>query len=225
VTVRGDLAGRGRDTVTRARIAPSRTGGRAAEIELRASREDASTCTACGLYERATQTVFGEGSIGARLMLVGEQPGDREDQAGRPFVGPAGRVLTDALDQIGVSRHDVYVTNAVKHFKWTPRGKARIHKTPTAGEVTACHPWLESELTLVDPQVVVALGATATRAVLGRPGKVGELRGRALSFDGLPTVVVTIHPSAVLRADEGDDRRDLYEGLVSDLQLAVAAVG
>ena len=185
---------------------------------LEAVRERASSCRACGLWEPATQTVFGEGPIGARVMLVGEQPGDQEDREGRPFVGPAGRLLDSALDEAGIDRDDVYVTNAVKHFKWKPDrgGKRRIHDKPNWTEVGACLPWLHSELALVKPEVVVCLGATAAQALLGRSARVGELRGRLLTGELDAAILVTAHPSSVLRARD-EDRAAAREALVSDL--------
>lgn len=186
---------------------------------LEAVAAEAAGCTRCDLYRRATQTVFGEGTVGARLLLVGEQPGDSEDRDGHPFVGPAGRVLDAALREAGVDPVDVYVTNAVKHFKWEPRGKRRIHKRPSASEIQACHTWLEQEVALVRPRVVVCLGATAARAVLGRPTTISSVRGQVLDRAGDVPVVVTIHPSAVLRARD-DARAAARRGLVSDLALA-----
>lgn len=194
----------------------SRTARRA---RLEAVAAEAAGCTRCDLYRRATQTVFGEGAVGARLLLVGEQPGDREDLDGHPFVGPAGRVLETALTEAGVDPSDVYVTNAVKHFKWEPRGKRRIHKRPSTSEIQACHTWLEQEVALVRPRVVVCLGATAARAVLGRPAAISSVRGQVLDGPGDVPVVVTIHPSAVLRAPD-DARAAARRGLVSDLALA-----
>ena len=189
---------------------------------LAAVAEEARGCKACPLWELGTQTVFGEGPDGADVVLVGEQPGDQEDKAGRPFVGPAGRLLDEALDAAGVQRDQVYVTNAVKHFKWTPRGKRRIHATPNVGEVLACKPWLDQELATLAPQVLVLLGATAVRSVLG-PGKtVGKLRGRVLEDGPTRATVVTVHPSSVIRL-EGADRSTAFDGLVSDLRLADAA--
>ena len=187
---------------------------------LRARAADAADCTRCDLYRRATQTVFGEGDVDARLLLVGEQPGDQEDRAGHPFVGPAGRILDRALTEAGISSGEVYVTNAVKHFKWEARGKRRIHKRPAVTEIQACHTWLEQEIALVRPRVVVCLGATAARAVLGRPTTISSARGQVIDGpDGLP-VVVTIHPSAALRAREDEDRAAIRQGLVADLRLA-----
>ncbi|HEX6417972.1 MAG TPA: UdgX family uracil-DNA binding protein [Acidimicrobiales bacterium] len=189
---------------------------------LEAVAGEAAGCTRCDLFRRATQTVFGEGAVGARLLLVGEQPGDREDREGHPFVGPAGRVLETALAEAGVPPSDVYVTNAVKHFKWEPRGKRRIHKRPSATEIQACHTWLEQEVELVRPRVVVCLGATAARAVLGRPATISSVRGQLLEGPGDVPVVVTIHPSAVLRAPD-EDRAGARRGLVADLALARSA--
>jgi uracil-DNA glycosylase len=189
---------------------------------LVAVAEEAQGCKACPLWELGTQTVFGEGRDGADVVLVGEQPGDQEDKAGRPFVGPAGRLLDEALDAAGMQRESLYVTNAVKHFKWTPRGKRRIHATPNVGEVLACKPWLDQELATLSPQVLVLLGATAVRSVLG-PGKtVGKLRGRVLEDGPARATVVTAHPSSVIRL-EGADRSTAFEGLVADLRLAEAA--
>jgi uracil-DNA glycosylase len=180
----------------------------------------AASCRGCDLYARATQVVFGEGSKRSRIVLVGEQPGDVEDVRGRPFVGPAGGVLDAVLEDAGIAAPDVYVTNAVKHFKWEPRGKRRIHKRPSAVEIQACHTWLEQEISLVRPRVVVCLGATAARAVLGRPTTISSARGRVIDGpDGVP-VVVTIHPSAVLRARDDADRAALRKGLVADLTVA-----
>jgi uracil-DNA glycosylase len=188
--------------------------------ELKSCAAEAAHCTLCELYKRATQTVFGEGAVGARLLLVGEEPGDQEDRAGHPFVGPAGRLLEDVLDAAGITASEVYLTNAVKHFKWEARGKRRIHKRPSAVEVQACHTWLEQEISLVRPQVVVCLGATAARAVLGRPTTISSARGRLIDGPGGLPVAVTIHPSAVLRARDGTDRTAMRQGLVADLTRA-----
>ena len=180
---------------------------------------DAAGCRACDLWARATQTVFGEGPAAARIVLVGEQPGDAEDRAGAPFVGPAGRVLDDALAAARIDRGDVYVTNAVKHFKWEPRGKRRIHQRPNRTEIVACRRWLEAELDVLPPTaVVVALGATAGQALFGPSFRVGAARGKELYLGARPAVG-TIHPSAVLRA-EADERDELYRGLVADLERA-----
>ena len=187
---------------------------------LEAVRERASSCRACDLWERATQTVFGEGPTGARVMVVGEQPGDQEDREGRPFVGHAGRLLDAALDEAGIDRDDIYVTNAVKHFKWKPDrgGKRRIHDKPIWTEVGACLPWLHSELALVKPEVVVCLGATAAQALLGRSARFGELRGRLLTGQLDAAILVTAHPSSVLRARD-DARAAAREALVADLAV------
>lgn len=176
----------------------------AAEV-LDRLREEAAGCRNCGLWRDAEQTVFGEGPVPAPLMLVGEQPGDQEDRQGHVFVGPAGRVLDRALADAGIDRSDVYLTNAVKHFKWKPRGKRRIHDTPNRSEVLACHPWLEQELKVVSPRVLVVMGSVAARAVLGAGVKVGADRGEDLTDTGLaPHVVVTAHPSSVLRVPRGE---------------------
>jgi uracil-DNA glycosylase len=198
-------------------MVPSRT-SRARDLQARAA--DAADCTRCDLYRRATQTVFGEGEVDAPLLLVGEQPGDQEDRAGHPFVGPAGRVLDRALSEAGIGTSEVYVTNAVKHFKWEARGKRRIHKRPDVSEIQACHTWLEQEIGLVRPRVVVCLGATAARAVLGRPTTISSGRGRLLEGPDDVPVVVTIHPSAVLRARDESDRAATRAGLEADLRLA-----
>jgi uracil-DNA glycosylase len=180
-------------------------------------REDAATCTRCPLYEHATQTVFGEGGA-ARMMLLGEQPGDVEDRVGRPFVGPAGTLLRELLEEAEIAEDDVYLTNAVKHFKWRPVGKRRIHDKPNASEIRACGHWLELELAAVAPELVVCLGATAAQALFGRSARVGELRGRPHPLSPGTRALVTIHPSAVLRA--GDDRAKRRAELLSDLVLA-----
>jgi DNA polymerase len=191
--------------------------------DLEALRAAAPDCRGCPLWEPATQVVFGRGGPGARLLLVGEQPGDVEDQKGVPFVGPAGRLLVQALDEAGVDRSDVYVTNAVKHFKFTVRGKRRIHATPDTYEVAACRPWLVAELAAVQPELVVLLGATAAKTVYGASFRVTQQRGQVLDWpqpDG-PRALATIHPSAVLRAD---DRDAALAGLVSDLRVVASAL-
>jgi uracil-DNA glycosylase len=190
---------------------------------LRELAEEAASCTRCDLYRRATATVFGEGDGHAAMVLVGEQPGDQEDKQGRPFVGPAGRVLDRALDEAGISRADVYVTNAVKHFKWTERGKRRIHQRPNTTEIRACGFWLDAELAVIRPRLVVLLGAVAGEAVFGSRFRVGEHKGRVEEAEhgkwrGL--VVSTIHPSAVLRGEDPEARQRAYEGLVADLVVA-----
>jgi uracil-DNA glycosylase family protein len=182
-------------------------------------RAAAAGCRACPLWENATQTVFGEGRAGATVMLVGEQPGSEEDVEGRPFVGPAGRLLDEALERAGIDRSATYVTNAVKHFKWEARGKRRIHAKPSWTEQQACRPWLEAELAVVRPAVLVLLGATAAQSLLGRQFRVTKERGRWLESDLAPHVVATIHPSAVLRQRDSESRRQEMTALVADLRL------
>ncbi|HEU5337346.1 MAG TPA: UdgX family uracil-DNA binding protein [Terriglobales bacterium] len=181
-------------------------------------RESARTCRGCNLWERATQTVFGEGSAKARVMLLGEQPGDREDLAGRPFVGPAGWLLDKALERAGIAREEVYVSNVVKHFNWEPRGKRRIHKKPNQLQITACRPWLEAELAVVRPEVVVCLGATAAQALLGKNFRVTQQRGQMLSSPLAPWVTATVHPSSILRAPDDESRHRETELFVADLK-------
>ena len=176
-------------------------------------------CRGCDLYKTATQVVFGAGPKSAQVMFVGEQPGDQEDRQGEPFVGPAGALLDKALADAGIPRDRVYVTNAVKHFKWEPRGKRRIHKKPRASEVKACRPWLEAELRAVKPAVVVCLGATAAQSMLGASFKLMQQRGRVVSSPAAGRVVATIHPSAVLRAPDSEGRKAAYEMLVADLKV------
>jgi len=176
-------------------------------------------CRGCDLYKSATQVVFGAGPRRARVLFVGEQPGDQEDRQGEPFVGPAGALLDKALADAGIPRNEVYLTNAVKHFKWEPRGKRRIHKKPRASEVKACRPWLEAELRAVQPDVVVCLGATAAQSVLGSTFKLMKQRGQMVSSPIAPRVVATIHPSAVLRAPDSAGRRESYEMLAADLKI------
>lgn len=185
------------------------------KLSLPALREAAAVCHGCELWRAATQTVFGEGARGADVMLVGEQPGDQEDQQGKPFVGPAGRILDKALEEVGIDRTRVYVTNAVKHFKWQPRGKRRIHQKPNWAEMTACKPWLEAEIDVVKPRVIVALGATAAQTLLGRQFRVTKQRGELVDSPLAEHVTATIHPSAILRAD---DREAEYAGFVADLE-------
>ena len=183
--------------------------------------EAARSCTGCPLFRDATQTVFGQGPREAEIMLVGEQPGDHEDRQGRPFVGPAGAVLWQCVDAAGIDRDQIYVTNAVKHFKHERQGSRRIHKKPTTTEVKACHPWLDAELDAVRSHVVVALGATAARAVLGRAVGIGATRGRPIEL-GSRVALVTFHPSAILRAS--DEAEAMRAALVDDLRLAAASV-
>jgi uracil-DNA glycosylase family protein len=184
------------------------------------------SCRACDLWARATQGVFGEGSPRARLMLVGEQPGDREDVAGRPFVGPAGRVLDDALEAAGIDRADAFVTNVVKHFKWKPSGKKRLHDKPNREQVRACRPWLDLELEMVRPQIMVLLGATAAQAILGSSFRVTVDHGRLLDPErpGGPRRLATLHPSAILRARTPEDREEMRGTLVGDLTVAAEAL-
>lgn len=186
---------------------------------LQEAAEAAAGCRACDLWRRGTQTVFGAGPSRARLLLVGEQPGDREDLAGEPFVGPAGRLLDESLAEAGIDRGDVYLTNAVKHFKWRPAGKRRIHDKPSWTEIGACRPWLELELALVRPEVVVLLGATAAQSLLGREFRVTRERGRVLRPAFAPAAVATVHPSAILRARDAD-RREQRAAFVADLRVA-----
>ena len=189
---------------------------------LKAVREAARNCKACDLYKRGTQTVFGEGPAKAKVMLVGEQPGDAEDLAGRPFVGPAGKLLDRALEEAGIDRQSVYLTNVVKHFKWEPRGKRRIHSKPNAAEIAACRPWLETEIALVKPQVLVCLGATAAQALLGRSFKVSQQRGKFVKSPLAPRVTATVHPSSILRAPDDAARRIEMTRFVADLKRVAA---
>jgi uracil-DNA glycosylase family protein len=188
---------------------------------LEALAAEARGCTRCPLHECGTQTVFGEGPATARIVLVGEQPGDQEDRQGRPFVGPAGGVLDGALVDAGIDRGDVYVTNAVKHFKWSAKGKRRIHERPNRAEVVACRPWLEQELALIRPDVLVVLGATAGQALWGSKFRVGAARGQTLEWAGLPAVA-TLHPSAILRAPDAETRHRDLTHLTDDLRRAAA---
>lgn len=183
--------------------------------------EAAETCTACELYKDATQTVFGEGDDSAKIMLLGEQPGDEEDQEGRPFVGPAGRLLDQALEEAGIDKDEVYITNVVKHFRWKlgAGGKKRLHQKPATRHINACRPWLEAELDLVDPAVVVTLGASASQAILGRDIRVSEDHGEVFEWEGF-RVIPTLHPSAALRAPEAEDRRRIRQQIVDDLRKA-----
>jgi uracil-DNA glycosylase len=183
-------------------------------------RSEASACRACDLWEHATQTVFGDGAEHARLMLVGEQPGDQEDLQGKPFVGPAGKLLERALDEAGIDRRKVYLTNAVKHFRWTRRGKRRLHEKPNAGQVRACRPWLESEIEVVRPRLIVLLGATAAQSVMGPTFRVSRQRGEVLpSPFGIP-VLATVHPSSILRATDDESRDAAMSSFIADLRVA-----
>jgi uracil-DNA glycosylase len=183
-------------------------------------REAASECQACELWKKGTQTVFGEGPLNAKIVFVGEQPGDREDRTGRPFVGPAGLLLDQALFEAGIDRSQIYVTNAVKHFKWEPRGKRRIHKKPRASEIEACKPWLEAEIALLKPQLVVCLGATAAQSLLGKGFSVMKQRGELLQSPLAPRVMATVHPSSLLRARDDNERHMQMARFVEDLQKA-----
>jgi len=187
-------------------------------------REDARACQDCPLWANATQTVFGAGDPQARVMLVGEQPGDEEDKKGLPFVGPAGKLLNRALEAAGVDREQLYVTNAVKHFKWQLRGKRRLHKTPAQREVDACHQWLQREIATVKPKVVVALGATAARAVISKDFKVSLQRGQFVESPLAPFVFATLHPSALLRVQEEGEREAAFKQFVKDLSLIKKAL-
>jgi uracil-DNA glycosylase family protein len=192
---------------------------------LSAVREAARECTACHLYKRATQTVFGEGPKHAPIMLVGEQPGDYEDVEGKPFIGPAGKIMNRALEEAGIDRKKVYVTNAVKHFKWEPRGKRRIHQKPNSREIAACRPWLEAELRLVKPNLLVCLGSTAGQAIFGPSFRVTRERGKLLSSKLAPRVVATVHPSSLLRQPDEESRERELKHFVADLRVALKEAG
>lgn len=201
---------------TSAAPSPSRPGRRG----LKALRNEAAACRRCPLWKRATQTVFGDGPARAALVLVGEQPGDQEDLTGEPFVGPAGQLLRKAMVEAGLDPETTYLTNAVKHFKWEPRGKRRIHERPNTGEVLACVIWLELELTAITPRLVVALGATAVRALLGPRVKVMRDRGQVLTSETGTDVLVTVHPSSILRAPDAASRQEAMHAFVDDLRRA-----
>jgi DNA polymerase len=196
----------------------------AAALRLERLRREATSCRNCDLWENATQTVFGEGNALADIMFVGEQPGDREDLEGKPFVGPAGAVFDRALERAGIDRTTVYVTNAVKHFRWEPRGKRRIHRRPTVKQIQACRPWLDDEIAVIQPKLIVCLGATAAQALLGSQFRVTQHRGEVIHREGLPALTATIHPSAILRADD-EDRDDEMTRFVDDLRAAAAKAG
>jgi len=181
-------------------------------------RDAAAGCRACDLYKTGTQTVFGEGAEQASVMFVGEQPGDREDVEGKPFVGPAGRLLDEALEEAGIDRGRVYITNAVKHFKWKPQGKRRLHQRPNAAEISACRPWLDAEIGLIKPKILVLLGATAAQALLGRDFRVSLQRGQFIERPGLPLIMATVHPSSILRAPDDESRQIEMEAFVRDLK-------
>ena len=188
------------------------------QLTLEALREAAASCRACDLYKTGTQTVFGEGAEHAQVMFVGEQPGDREDKEGKPFVGPAGGVLDEALEEAGIDRRRVYITNAVKHFKWKPQGKRRLHQKPNAAEINACRPWLDAEIAVVKPHLLVLLGATAAQALLGRDFRVTLQRGQLIERAGLPPMMATVHPSSILRAPDDETRAIEMRAFVQDLK-------
>jgi DNA polymerase len=190
-----------------------------------ALRKAAQECRGCDLWRDATQAVFGEGPAKAKLMLVGEQPGDREDREGKPFVGPAGGLLRRALDEAGIDPDATYITNAVKHFKWRARGKRRLHQTPRVGEVEACKPWLQAEVEAVAPRALVALGATAARSLFGPGIKVTRARGELLETPLAPIAMVTVHPSAILRVRDEDERHEALAAMVDDFEAVVKALG
>ena len=192
------------------------------KLTLPALRAAAAGCKACDLWKLGTQTVFGEGHAIARVMLVGEQPGDKEDLQGRPFVGPAGAVLDKALAAAGINRNDVYVTNIVKHFKWEPRGKRRLHKKPNTLEISACRPWLDAEIKVVKPEVVVLLGASAAQGIMGRQFRVTQQRGQWVQSNIAPLVMATVHPSSILRAPDDDSRHEEMRKFVDDLKKVAA---
>ena len=194
------------------------------ELTLPQLQRAAAKCEGCDLYLRATQTVFGEGAVPAALMLIGEAPGDKEDEAGHPFVGPAGMLLDQALEAAGIDRQQVYLTNAVKHFKWEVSGKRRLHAKPSSREIAACQPWLEAEIEVVSPQLIVCLGATAAQSLLGRAFRITRQRGEILSLPNLQAVISTWHPSSILRSPDAESRQKMRGELISDLKSAVAYV-
>jgi uracil-DNA glycosylase len=193
-------------------------------MSLPALREASQGCRACELWKLGTQTVFGEGQRSARLMLIGEQPGDEEDKRGRPFVGPAGRLLDQALASAGIDRGDVYLTNVVKHFKWEPQGKRRLHKKPAGHEIRACIPWLHEEIELVKPDVLVCLGATAAQALLGANFRVSKQRGLSVASPLAPHVLATVHPSSILRARSSEERARELQHFIDDLRAAAVLI-
>jgi uracil-DNA glycosylase len=208
---------------------PKRTGQTAAALvprrpTIKGLRQQADACKACDLWKTATQTVFGEGHPKSTIMLVGEQPGDQEDRVGKPFVGPAGKLLDEALAEAGIDRTQVYVTNVVKHFKWTPseRGKHRIHKKPRYSEIQACRPWLAAELSVVRPRILVCLGATAAQSLLGREFSVTRQHGKFVESELAPFTIATVHPSSILRAPDAESRRQQMRAFVDDLKQVAA---
>src|SRR6185369_7115839 len=207
---RGPWRSRSNETTTAAPLIPTR-------LSLPRLQKAAHNCRACPLWKTGTQTVFGEGSLHAKVILVGEQPGNDEDLAGKPFVGPAGKLLDKALVEAGIKRDEVYVTNVVKHFKWEPKGKRRIHKKPSGKEIAACRPWLEAELEVLKPKVLVCLGATAAQALLGKDFKVSKRRGEFVDSELAEHVIATVHPSSILRAQDDKTRREEMKAFVEDL--------
>lgn len=197
-----------------------------AAMNLSALRQAAATCKGCDLWKIGTQTVFGEGRRNSKIMFIGEQPGDREDLAGRPFVGPAGRILGQALEEAEIDREEVYVTNIVKHFKWSPdaRGKRRIHKKPNSLEIRACRPWLDAEIEVVQPQIVVCLGATASQALLGRTFSVTRDRGKVLQWGPVSQIMATVHPSSILRAPDSESRHAQMQMFTEDMRKLKTAL-
>jgi uracil-DNA glycosylase len=191
---------------------------------LKAFREAAADCKGCDLWERGTQTVFGEGARHAEVMFIGEQPGNEEDLTGHPFVGPAGRLFNDALEEAGIDRRKTYVTNVVKHFKWEPRGKRRIHKKPNSREISACRPWLKAEINLVKPNVIVCLGATAAQALLGPKFKVSKQRGKFIESTLAPYIMATVHPSSILRAPDNETRHIEKRRFIDDLKRLAGVI-
>jgi DNA polymerase len=194
------------------------------QLTLPALKTAAAECKACDLWKKGTQTVFGEGKRRATILFVGEQPGNEEDLTGKPFVGPAGRLFDEALAEAGIKRKQTYVTNVVKHFKWEPRGKRRIHKKPNAPEIKACRPWLEAEIALVKPHVIVALGATAAQSLLGAQFRVTKQRGQFLESNLAPYIMATVHPSSILRAPDDETRRLEYRQFVNDLKKLASVI-
>jgi DNA polymerase len=193
-------------------------------LNLKALREAAAICQGCDLYKNATQTVFGEGRRNSPMILLGETPGDEEDKQGRPFVGPEGRLLDTALEEIGLSRDEVYVTNAVKHFRWEPRGKRRLHKKPSARQIDACKPWLHAEILVTKPEIIVCLGATAAQVMMGPRFRITKDRGKFFKSDDAAWLIATYHPSAILRAPDKDDRDRKRAEFIDDLRQAVERV-
>jgi uracil-DNA glycosylase len=195
-----------------------------AKMNIRALREAAQGCRGCELYKMATQTVFGEGRVSSKIVMVGEQPGDQEDLQGHPFVGPAGKLLDRAMDEAGLDRELIYVTNAVKHFKWRPRGKRRLHEKPNAREIGACSPWLSAELAVIDPEVIICLGATAAQLLLGHDFRVTKERGRWAESQYEARVMATVHPSSILRAPDEEERERQYREFVKDLKFVAREI-